>query len=305
VDEREDVSFASGEQRCAAWLYRPAGAGPHPCVILAHGFGGTRSARLWAFAERFRDAGMAALVFDYRHFGDSEGEPRQLLSVGRQLDDWRAAIGYSRGLEGVDPDRIAIWGTSFGGGHVVTLAAEDSRIAAAVSQTPFASGPSALRAAGPMQNFRLTVAGLLDGLASIVGGEPLRIPLVAPPGRGAAMNQPGAYEGYRTLFDDPDRDFRNEFMGRAILNLPLYSPAREAGRVGCPLQVVVLPDDSVTPAGPARAMAAAAPRGELFELPAGPDHFAVYTGEIFERAAAAETDFLVRSLGLRESAAAA
>src|SRR3954468_4783680 len=106
--ERDDVRFESGGQRCAAWLYRPEGYGPHPCVILAHGFGGTRSARLWAFAERFRDAGMAALVFDYRHFGDSEGEPRQLLSVSRQLDDWRAAIGYARGLDGVDPERIAI-----------------------------------------------------------------------------------------------------------------------------------------------------------------------------------------------------
>ena len=95
VSEREDVGFRSHGARCAAWLYRPAGDGPHPCVILAHGFGGTREARLWAYAERFRDAGIAALVFDYRHFGDSEGEPRQLIDIRRQLE-FGAGLGVAR-----------------------------------------------------------------------------------------------------------------------------------------------------------------------------------------------------------------
>jgi dienelactone hydrolase len=299
VASREEVSFESGGARCAAWLYRPEGERPHPCVILAHGFGGTRGARLGAFAERFRDAGVAALVFDYRCFGDSEGEPRQLISIGMQHDDWRAAIAYARGLDGIDPDRIALWGTSFSGGHVVALAAEDQRVAAVISQTPFADGTAALNAAGPAQVLRMTVAGVLDGLAALTGGEPLRIPLVASPGRGAAMNQPGALEGYRSLFDDP-RDFRNEFCGRALLGLGTYVPGRKAARLTCPLLVVLAPDDDVTPAGPARKMAAAAPRGERFELPRGLSHFDVYTGPGFEAAVTAETDFLARSLAVRE-----
>jgi pimeloyl-ACP methyl ester carboxylesterase len=301
---REETGFDSGGSRCAAWLYRPQGEGPHPCVILAHGFGGTRGARLWAFAERFRDAGIAALVFDYRHFGDSEGEPRQLLSIRRQLDDWRAAIAFARGLEGIDAGRIALWGTSFSGGHVVALAAEDVAIAAVVAQAPFTDGVAALNAAGPAQVARMTVAGALDGLAALTGGEPLRIPLVAPPGHGAAMNQPGAYEGYRSLYDDSDGELRNEFCGRALLGLALHAPARRAREVTAPLLVVAVPDDTVTPAEPARRMAAAAPRGELFETPRGLDHFDVYTGETFELVVAAETDFLARSLGIRETAPA-
>ena len=59
----------------------PEGAGPHPCVVMAHGFSAVREQRLDAYAERFAAAGLAVLVFDYRHFGASQGEPRQLLSI--------------------------------------------------------------------------------------------------------------------------------------------------------------------------------------------------------------------------------
>src|SRR5436190_2131382 len=75
---RTDVTFRSGDDTCAGWLYRPEGEGPYPIMLLAHGFSGVREARLWAYAERFCAAVLAALVFDYRHFGASGGEPRQL-----------------------------------------------------------------------------------------------------------------------------------------------------------------------------------------------------------------------------------
>src|SRR5881392_1074888 len=86
--QRSDVTFQSGGTRCAAWLYRPAenGGSPTPCVILAHGFTGVRDQRLDAYAERFAEAGLTALVLDYRYFGDSDGEPRQLLDIRRQLE---------------------------------------------------------------------------------------------------------------------------------------------------------------------------------------------------------------------------
>lgn len=304
MSPREDHEFDSAGASCAVWLYRPDGDGLHPCVVLAHGFGGTREARLGAFAERFRDAGIAALVFDYRHFGDSAGEPRQLLSIGKQLADWRAAIAYARSIQGIDPERIALWGTSFSGGHVVRLAAEDQQIAAVVSQTPFTDGPSALAAAGPKESLRLTVGGLLDALAAISGGEPHRIPLVAPPGYGGAMTQPGSYEGYRSLFDDPSNEFCNEVCARAMLALGLYAPARSAAAVTCPLLVCTLPADAVTPAATAVKMAARAPHGEVIDYGPGWGHFDIYTGELFERAVADQAAFLARNLRVVERAVA-
>src|SRR2546423_7564002 len=141
--QRSDVTFQSGGTRCAAWLYRPAenGGSPTPCVILAHGFSGVRDQRLDAYAERFAQAGLTALVFDYRYFGDSDGEPRQLLDIRRQLEDWRAAITHARALEGVDPARIAIWGTSFSGGHVMNPTPHHPTLEPPGSQESFARRP--------------------------------------------------------------------------------------------------------------------------------------------------------------------
>src|SRR4051812_5041100 len=288
---REDIEFHSGGNTCAAWLYRPDGEGPHPIVVLAHGFGGVREARLWAYAERFAAAGMAALVFDYRHFGDSEGEPRQLLDIGRQLDDWRAAVAFARSLDGVDPGGIVLWGSSFSGGHVGRLAAEGGRLAAAISQVPFADGLSALRATGFADSWRLTVAGVRDELARLRGRPPFMLPIVGPPGRPAAMNSPDAEPGYRAMFP-PEAPFRNEVAGRIGLRVGFYRPFRRAARIACPWLVCVADDDVVTPPQPAIKAAMAAPRGELRRYEGG--HFDLYRGERFEHSVADQVDFLSR-----------
>src|SRR3954454_552456 len=142
---REDVRFRAGEDECAGWLYRPDGPEADvACVVMAHGFGGVKEARLDAFSERFFGAGYAPFVSDYRHFGDSTGEPRLLVDIKRQRDDWRAAVTFARSLDGVDSDRIVGWGTSFSGGHVVEVAAAGERFAALIAQGPFMSGPAVL-----------------------------------------------------------------------------------------------------------------------------------------------------------------
>jgi fermentation-respiration switch protein FrsA (DUF1100 family) len=86
-------------------------------VVLGHGLGTVKEMRLDAYAERSAAAGYVCLVFDYPHFGSSGGEPRQLLDIKRQLDDWRAAVRFVRALEAVDADRVADFGSSFGGGQ--------------------------------------------------------------------------------------------------------------------------------------------------------------------------------------------
>ncbi|WP_040740439.1 alpha/beta hydrolase, partial [Nocardia tenerifensis] len=138
---RSDIEFPSAGTTVRGWLYRPATTdGAVPVVVMAHGLGAVKEMRLDAFAERFAAAGIAVVVFDYRHFGASDGEPRQVLSIGRQLADWTAAIDYAATLDGVDPSRIAVFGTSFSGGHVLRVAARDRRVAAVVSQCPFTDG---------------------------------------------------------------------------------------------------------------------------------------------------------------------
>ena len=291
---REDVRFDSGGDRCAAWLYRPQETTEDvPCVVLAHGFGGLKEARLAPYAERFAAAAHAALVFDYRHFGESDGTPRQLLDVGRQHEDWRSAVEYARALDGVDAGRIALWGSSYSGGHVIVTAAADERIAAAIAQVPHTDGIATLRAAGPANMARLTAAGIRDQAGALLGRDPYLIPIVGPPGSLAGMNSPDAEPGYSALYPE-GFVWRNEFAARAALRVGTYSPLRKAADVACPLLVQVAVDDVVTPPEPARKAAERAPHGELREYPGG--HFDVYVGDAFEVIVSDQLDFLRRHL---------
>lgn len=177
---RREVRFRSGAQECAAWLYTPATPGPRPLVVMGHGLGAVRQLRLDAFAERFAAAGWSVLVFDYRYLGASGGTPRQLIDIGEQLADWHAALAFARTLPDVDTERIAVWGSSFGGGHVLQVAADDGRVAAVVAQCPFTDGPASLLArlrAGVLSALALTAAGLLDTAGSWFGAKPVLAPM--------------------------------------------------------------------------------------------------------------------------------
>jgi dienelactone hydrolase len=201
----EDIRIPSHGEQLAAYLYRPESTrGDVPCVVMAHGFSATRDDGLPAYAEAFRDAGFAVVVFDYRHFGASTGEPRQLLDIGRQHEDYRAVIAWARQLDGIDPDRVVLWGSSFSGGHVLAVAASDPRIAAVISQAPFTDAIPTLMHV-PLKNaVRLTVAGLRDQLRGWRGRAPRLAPAVGEPGTLAAMTEPDAKPGFDAIV--PPRD---------------------------------------------------------------------------------------------------
>jgi dienelactone hydrolase len=294
---RTDVGFVSGDAECRGWLYRPQGD-VAPLVILGHGLGATREMGLDAYAERFQDAGLAALCFTYRFFGDSGGLPRQLLDIDAQLADWAAALAYARGLAGVDPARIAIWGSSFGGGHVIEVAARDGQVAAVVSQCPFTDGVASIRAMDSR-----TVAGDLllaarDELRRVTGASPVRVPVVGPPGSSALMTAPDAESGYRALIP-PGFEVDDQVAARIVNRIGFYRPGRSAARVTAPILFCICERDSVAPAAAALRHAAQAPRAELKRYPIG--HFDIYKGEPFETAVRDQTDFLQRHLGPTQS----
>ena len=291
---RTDVRFRSGEAECAGVFVRPDTTEDAPCIVFAHGFGAVKEGGPLRMAERFAAEGFAGLAFDYRYFGESGGEPRQLLSVNRQLEDWRAAIAYARTLEGVDPARIGIWGSSYSGGHVIALAADDHSIGAVISQAPHVDGVKTLMNLGPAQQAKLTVAGLRDAAAGVLGREPKRIAIVGPPGSTGAMTTPDAEPGYGAMYDE-GFEWQNEFTPRVALTMPLNSPGRRAGEIQCPILVQVCSDDAITPPGPAIEAAARAPKSELITY-AGVGHFDIYRGETLERAAADQLEFLNRHL---------
>jgi len=294
--DRLDVTFESSGERCAAWLYYPEGKGPHPCVILAHGFGATRQSRLDAYASRFAQAGLAALVFDYRHFGASAGEPRQLLDINKQLADWSAAISFARSLPPIDSGRIALWGASLAGGHVIEIAAHDKRIAAVVAVVPFMDSFPVLRMAGMQRALRLAIAGIRDELKRFQQKPPFYIKIVGAPGTLAVMTGPDAQAGARAMTPLEAQQL-DSVAARILLEIGFYRPIRHVPHVDCPMLICACDRDDVVLPEPAFKAAQIAPHGELRHYDA--THFDIFVGEIFQQAVADQCAFLDRYLHVK------
>lgn len=290
---RHDVSFASGDDTCAAWLYLPTGVTSPPVVVLGHGLGATREMRLDAFAERFAQAGIAALAFTYRHFGDSSGQPRQLLSIKRQLGDWDAAIAWVKNRRDVDGSRIAVWGSSFGGGHAITVASRHPELKAAVAQCPFTDGLASALALGPTESLKVLPLVARDYAAMVLRRPPAMIPLAGPARTVALMNAPDALPGYLALIP-PDMTFRNEVAARVAPTIATYRPGRSAKNIRFPILFCVSNTDSVTPPAQTLRHARTAPRGEIKRYDAG--HFDFYLGAPFEALVRDQVEFLTLHL---------
>jgi dienelactone hydrolase len=290
---REDSAFLSQGTRCAGWLYQPEGASKPPIVVMAHGFGAERTFGLPAYAERFLGRGMAAFLFDYRNFGDSEGEPRNLVSNHRHIKDWEAAVAHVRGLPDIDKERIALWGSSYSGGHVIVTAANDPDIAAIVSQVPFVDGLTTALKFSPVHVLKAVVAGLRDVASMITGGEPYCVPVVGDPDTFALMNTPDSLPGFMAILPE-DSDWKNQCPARISLELTLYRPVAYARKVRCPALVILAEKDSLINPKAVERTASRMREVTLVHMDIG--HFDVYVGDMFEKAVKIETDFLARHL---------
>jgi uncharacterized protein len=289
---RSDVDFVSHGSRCAGWLYLPEAQAHPPVVVMAHGFGAERTFGLEPFAERFAEAGLATFLFDYRSFGDSEGQPRNWISPRRHLQDWEAALAHAKGLATVDGSRIALWGTSFSGGHVIVIAARHPELAAVVAQVPFTDG-LALLASAPLTYVPALIAGLRDLLRSVMRRPPFTVPIVGPPDELAFMRKPGSWEGYQSILPK-ETSWTNACPARAIFTAGLYRPIRHARQVRCPVLVVMAEHDEEVPPKSTRKQMSRLPDVQLITLDCG--HFGPYDGSCFEEAVTAERDFLARHL---------
>jgi dienelactone hydrolase len=284
----QELSFRSQGVECRGSLYSSGDGRPGPCVVLAHGFGGVRDQSLDRYAARFAEHGWSAFTFDYRYFGDSGGMPRQLVSNSAQLDDWRAAIAYVRQRQEVDPDRIALWGTSTSGGHVVKLAAADPRVIAVVVQMPFASGFAQLRLLAPTQGLRLLWAGLRDQIGAWFHRPPLMIPAAGRPYSLAVITTPDSLSGL-TRTAGRNSKWRNSTVARFALTTAFYNPGRSARQLGCPLLVCVADGDDLIARKPALRLAE---RADATLRCYRYSHFEMYDGPGFERVVADQAAFL-------------
>lgn len=290
---RQDIRFDSGETYCSAWLYLPVGVEKPPIVVLGHGLGAVREMRLDAFSERFAAAGIATLAFTYRYFGDSGGRPRQLMSVKRQLADWDAALDFVKGCADVDGRRVAVWGSSFGGGHAITVASRHPELLAAISQCPFTDGLASAAALGVKGSLQVAPVLLRDFAAKLLGRPPVMVPIAAAPGQPALMNAHDALPGYLALVPK-GMVFVNHVAARVLPEIMAYRPGRSASKVKFPILFCVSTTDTVTPPEQTIALVRKAPHGETRLYSAG--HFEFYMGEAFEELVKDQTQFLTKHL---------
>lgn len=130
-------------------LYRPPGAtepahaadrtaasDSTPAVVLTPGMSAVIEMFVDDYAAAFAEAGFVALAYDHFGFGASDGKPRQNPAPKTQMQGYRDAVAWLAAQPGVDPERIAIWGTAYSASQIVLLAAEDLPIACAVAQIP-------------------------------------------------------------------------------------------------------------------------------------------------------------------------
>lgn len=274
--ERSVTFFAEG-QPLRGVLTAPEGARGLPGVVLCHGFLCTMAMGLPAIAGLLAAEGFAVLRFDYRGFGESGGEPRGALWPLRQVQDARAAVACLQGQSEADPQRVALWGTSFGGAVVLQAAALDPAVHAVVASVPVTDGAAWLRAVNSDLEWAALRARLdADRLRRAATGSSEIVPVAAvrPPAPGPDPDRDAFFARYGE--HAPPRELPLECV-QAVLD---FAPARLAGLIAPrPLLLVAAPADTTVPLAQAEAAHAAAREPKrLALLPPDVSHFAVYDG---------------------------
>lgn len=295
---REDIEFEAEGDVLRGWLYLPDDVSePVPTIVIAHGFSAVKEMYLDKYAEVFSEAGLGALVFDNRNFGESEGEPRYEIDPWQQVRDYRHAITYAITRDEVDGDRIGIWGSSYSGGHVLTVGAFENRVSAVVSQVPLTDGYHNIR--------RLVRADIMgqfedqfdqDRLARFQGEEPATVPVVSEDLLGdAALPTQDSYEWFTETKEKRAPNWENEVTLKTVEMLREYSPIDYIDQISpTPLLMIVANGDHLAVADRAfEAFEEALEPKELAILDGG--HFDAYV-EKFEESSGPAREWFVEHL---------
>lgn len=311
---REDVEFEGfGGVKLRGWLYLPDGGqagGENPGglagVVMAHGFSGVKEMRLDAFAEVFCGAGLAALVYDHRGFGDSEGEPRQEINPWSQARDYRYAISWLGNRPEVDPDRIGIWGSSFSGGEVMVVAACDRRVKAAVANVPFAGLPG-VDYGDPadvdarferMRDAFLDESGAGPADRRDMPMGPMAVIAIEGEDRPAFLPQPESAQYFLESAEagQVPSSWKNEVTVASLLSDPMWDPGVCASHIApTAFLMVIASEDRLADTAVAQASFDRAREPKELVVLDG-HHFCAYDGEPFERASGAAAEHLVKHL---------
>ncbi|EFO2517740.1 hypothetical protein B6Q94_23740 [Escherichia coli] len=263
----------------------PSGGKKRPAIILCHGFCGIREILLPQFAEVFTQAGFVTITFDYRGFGDSDGERGRLIPE-MQIDDIVTVINWAKEQPFIDKERVGLWGTSLGGGHVFGAAVKGGGVKCIVSQLAFADGEKNITHHMSSEEKKEFISTLekLDAVKKASGREKfVSITRVLNDNESKKF-----FEENRTQY--PDMDIKIPFL--TVKEMLDYKPVQYAAQVTCPSLIVVAEKDTVNPKEQGI---------ELYNSVMHEDkqlyfvnnarHYDTYSGEYFNEISAVETEW--------------
>ncbi|GAA2548399.1 alpha/beta hydrolase [Pseudonocardia hydrocarbonoxydans] len=301
---REDVEFATEDGvALRGWLYRPdESGGPFPVIVMAHGFSATKEMYLDDFAEFFSAAGFAVLAYDNRNLGASDGEPRGEIDPWQQVRDYRTAITWVSARPGIDASRVGVWGSSYSGGHVLVVAAQDRRVGCVVSQVPLISGYDNSRRLVRADHLAgLRAAFDADRAARYAGQPPAMIPVcyTDDPAEPCALPTADTHDFFLGPILERATTWRNEVTLRSVEMFTEYEPGDYLPRISpTPLMMVVAAGDHLTVSDLSLAAYGRANEPKrLLVLPVG--HFEAYVGDAFRVSAPAQRDWFLMHLSKR------
>lgn len=248
---QQDIEFDAEGTTIRGWFFPAAGTtGKAPTVVMAHGFTAVKEMELDHYAKVFSAGGLNVLVYDNRGFGDSDGTPRQEIDPWAQIRDYRHAITYASTLDGVDPQRIGVWGSSYSGGHAIVVGAIDRRVKAVVSQVPLISGYDNYRAlvrADFIDNYQALFD--TDRADRFAGKEPATVPVVAAnPMDPAALPSPDSWTWFTETSQKRAPNWKNEVTVRSLEMMTEYNPIDYIARIApTPLLLMPAHNDVVAP----------------------------------------------------------
>ena len=181
-------------------------------IIMAHGLGGEKSCGLTEFALYYQKLGFQVCVFDHRGFGQSTGKVKNLVDKNSQLNDWKAVIQYLKTHYALQDQQLILWGYSFSGAHVLTLASQ-STYKAIISNFPHVDGLASLGLYPKKYLLSATFKAIQD-IAAIPFGKVITMPVVAE-NRFAILAGEDCYKGYHSIIPN-DLHWENAVPARIV-----------------------------------------------------------------------------------------
>lgn len=260
-----------------------------PAIVLCHGFAGVKELLLPVYAKAFSDHGYVVLSFDYRGFGESQGEPGRLVPK-LQIEDIHAATHYLSGLDGVDSSKIGLWGTSYGGANVVMAAAQGAPCACMVVQLTFANGERVVTQEMSLEekeNFFNTLSRI-EAKKEKTGKE-MMVNL------SKMLSDPQSkafYERYRVDF--PALNIKIPFL--TVKETLSHKPEEHIGSCDVPVLIVAAENDSVNPVAESQHLYDHAHQPKELFIVEQVGHYDCYEGQAFERIIKQEINWFDRYL---------